>query len=179
MKFSLFAVKLLFVVGMALVVMLPSMYLTGCNQSTVAALVTTFGNASASVAAMQGNAVLATKIRVDTAAASNAVLTWKSGSNAEMAIQAIHIVENDLNLICDSIPAPQCQTYEPLILLALSTADSIIAIIQANSPASQTLAAGVERKQIDPTAPKNADEFKKRWNSLVTANPQLQPVLLK
>jgi hypothetical protein len=102
--------------------MLPMLAVSGC-QSNLAALASTLGNAGASIAAIEGNTALATKIQTDTVAAVAAITSWKSGTNAQMALEAIQLVEDDLNLL------PINSAYEPLILLALGTAASIIAIL--------------------------------------------------
>jgi hypothetical protein len=146
---------------------------TGCtNQATVSALVTTLGNACASIAAMEGNSALAEKMQKDTADASTAVLNWKTGTPANDVIQAINIVESDLNDICALVPSPQCVAYEPLIILALSTAESIIAIV--NPKATTAQAHIIMRREVvikTAGAPKNSDEFKKKWAAIVKANP--------
>jgi len=134
--------------------------LTGCpQQSTLAALVTTLGNAAASVASVEGNATLATKLQTDTAAASTAVLNWKSGTPATEAIEAINIVEDDLQLF------PLTGPYVPLIDLALGTAESIIEIL--NPTATTPSTAHAQRRVVKLTfTPKNKKDFEKQWNAI-------------
>ena len=149
----------------------------GClSQNTIAALVTTLGNASAAIAAMEGNTSLATQLKADTAAASAAVLNWQKGTNAQMVVEALGIVQDDLNLI------PFAGPYIPLISLALVTVQEIIVIVTSNAPAStQAHIAKVTQRKVSYVGkiPKNATQFKKAWNKVVAANPQLAPAAIQ
>lgn len=147
--------------------------MTACpvNKTTLAALVTTLGQAAASVATIQGNPALAAQLQKDVAIAAQQIASWQKGSGAAMAIAAIGIVEADLQLF------PQVGPYLPLIELALGTAQSIIAIIQAQSgtpPAAVT----ARTVHLAKPAPKNSAEFNKQWNADVVANG-LNPALLR
>lgn len=156
----------------ALLVSMMTIGNTGCtNQTTIAALVTTLGNASAAVASLEGNPTLAAKLQADTQAASTSILNWKTGTPSQNAVEAIGIVEDDLNLICDSVPAPQCVAYEPLIVLALSTAQSIIAILNPAASTAQAHIAGRVSTVPVVGAPKTSSDFKKQWNNAVKENP--------
>ena len=146
---------------------------TGCtSQTTIAALVTTLGNASASIAAIENNPTLANQLKADTAAASQAVLNWKKGTPAQNVVQALNIVQNDLSLItgtCNTgIPGPVCQ-YVPLIDLAIATTTSIIQIV---NPATAVPAATKGRLGAF-NAPKDSVQFKKQWNKICSGNPNL------
>lgn len=152
-----------------------SVILLGCPaQSTLAALVSTLGNSASSIAALEGNSSLATKIQTDTQAASTAVLNWKSGTPATEAIEAINLVEDDLSLF------PITGQYAPLIDLALGTAESIIEILNptgATTPA--TTAHAAHRTVTLPfAAPKTSSAYKKQWNAIVAQNPSLKSAKL-
>lgn len=136
----------------------------GCPaQSVVADLVTTLGTASASLATLEGNTSLATKLTTDTAAASSAVLNWKKGSSATVAIEAMNLVMADLNLI------PVAGPYAPLIDLALVTAESIIATLNPTAVTARTFS----------NAPRTSKAFKQKWNAAVATNPALAKAALK
>jgi len=149
-KLGAIALSLLLLVGI-----LP---MQGCtNQTTVAALVTTLGNAASAIAALEGNSTLATKLKADTAAASTAVLNWKNGTPAQSVVEALTIVEDDLNLI------PIGSRYTPLVTLALGT---VISIIQILNPGSTPVAAARGRRTVILAhAPKDSKQFKAQWNA--------------
>lgn len=132
---------------------------TGCtDQSTVSALVTTLGNAAASIASLEGNTSLAQQLQTDTAAASQAVLNWKSGTSAQNVVQAaLNAVQGDLDLISQ---IPGAQQYAPLISLAIGTVVSIIEIVNPSAVATAQVRTSAKR------APKNSKEFTKDWNAL-------------
>src|SRR5271170_5276536 len=100
--------------------------LVGCPaQNTIAALTSILGSSAASIASIEGNPTLAAQLQTDTAAAVTAVDNWKSGTPASNVIQALNIVEDDLNLFPVSGP------YIPLIDLAIGTVESILALLPA------------------------------------------------
>lgn len=155
--------------------------LNGCtSQTTIAALVTTLGNASASIAAIENNPALANQLKADTAAASAAVLNWKQGTPAQNVVQALNIVQNDLALITGTCQAtgasasPVCQ-YVPLIDLAIATTTSIIQIV---NPGAVPVSANAKMK-MGWKAPKDENQFKKQWNVIVAGNPALANVKLQ
>lgn len=140
--------------------------LTGCpNQSQIAALTQVLGNDSAQIATIEGNPALAAQLKADTAAAVMAVNNWQKGTNAQMAIEAMNIVIADLNLI------PNTGPYVQLIVLAIGTAQSIIALMQPPAPAPAALA---KLKATGTAIPTTAKEFQKQWNAIIKANPQIQ-----
>ena len=148
------------------------------SQSTLSSLVTILGNSTASIATIEGNTSLAAQIKSDTTAASAAVLAWKSGTSAAMAIEALNIVEDDLNLI------PATGPYVPLIDLAIGTVESILALLPqpvATATAIATARAkGIQRRTVYiAKPPKDADHFKSAWNGIVAGNPALAPVTIK
>jgi hypothetical protein len=146
--------------------------LIGCpSQSTTAALVAILGNAVASVAALQGNSELASKLQTDTQAAVTAVQNWKQGTPAQDAIQALNLVESDLNLF------PQLGPYAPLIDLAIGTTESIIALLPSNVA---TPAVAHRSVSLQAPAPKSAAEFKANWNTIVSTTPSIsKSVMIK
>ena len=98
------------------------------SQTTLSALVTTLGNASAAIATLEGNAALGKQLQADTSVAAAAILAWKSGSAATEVIQALNIVQADLNLI------PYIAPYSALIDIGIATVDEIITIVTGASP---------------------------------------------
>lgn len=149
----------------ALVLLAALPVLTGCpSQSQIAALTQVLGNDSAQIAAIEGNPTLAAQLKADTAAAVLAVNNWQKGTNSQMAIEAMNIVISDLNLI------PQTGPYAQLIVLAIGTAQSIIALMQPPAPVPATLA----KLKLKGPVPTTAAEFQKQWNAILAANPQLQ-----
>ena len=151
-----------------------TMAATGC-QNTISALTATLGNASASIAGIEGNPTLAAQLRTDTAAAVSAINSWKYGSPASNAIFALGVVETDLSLICPSSGAgwqAQCSQYAPLIQLALGTAQTIIQLINPNA---QLKTAKVNLGYY----PKTAKDFTREWNNIANSSPGLAPVAIK
>lgn len=137
---------------------LPCVLLTGCPaKSTIAGLTNILGNAAASVASVEGNPGLAAKLTTDTAAAVTIINNWKSGTPSQNVVEAINLVIDDLNLF------PSTGPYAPLIVLALSTAESIIEIVQPPSSAP-AIKAHAKVATVPPAA--TAKEFKARWNAL-------------
>lgn len=142
---------------------------TGCApQATIAALTQTLGSAAASVAAIEGNAALATQLTNDTNAAVAAIQNWKSGTPDQEVIEALNLVQSDLALF------PQTDQYAPLINLAIGTAESIIALL----PNSGALQASYRHVTLLQPAPKNAKEFTKQWNEIVSTHPGFEPAKL-
>lgn len=140
-----------------------------CNQNTVAALVTELGTASSSIASLEGSTALAAKLKTDTAAASTAVLNWKKGSASTEIVEALNIVETDLNLF------PITDQYAPLIDLSIGTIESIMEIVQPGSSSTDGVTArvGVTHRVYLAKPPKNADQFKTAWNGIIAANPSM------
>jgi hypothetical protein len=158
------------------IVLAATLLLVGClSQASIAALVNTLGNASAALAGLEGNTDLAQKLRTDTAAAVAAVNNWQKGTPAQMVIEALGIVEDDLNLI------PFAGPYIPLISLALVTVQEIVTIVTQNSPTPAPPVARKGARQVIYTGkiPKTDGQFKSAWNKVVAANPQLAPVAIK
>jgi hypothetical protein len=145
--------------------------LVACNQANIAALVSVLGNASASIAALEGNTALAATLQADTAAAADAVKNWKQGTPSQNVIEALNLVEKDLNLL------PVNSKYSALIILAIGTAESIIAIVQANNPQA-SMSPGPQRAHL-ANPPKTAKEFTARWNAIAQSNPELQTAVIK
>ena len=154
------------------VLTLAGIVLVGCpQQNTIAALTSTLGNAAAGVAALQGNTTLSAALKTDTAAAVSAITNWKQGTPAQNVVQALNLVVDDLNLICPPTNAT-CGQYAPLIILAISTAQSIIEIV---APGQALKSAKVNTDY----SPRNAKEFKTYWNGVVSANPAMAGAEIK
>ncbi len=162
-----------------LAVSLIASLLTGCvAQQTIAALTQELGTASQSIATLEGNTALAAQLQADTTAAVAAIDGWKQGTPAQDVIQALNIVENDLNLI------PAASPYAPLIDIAIGTVEGILALLPAPAPSTATAAvahASVEHRQVTlaQAAPKNAKQFKTQWNGVVATHPGLAAAALK
>lgn len=147
--------------------------LIGCPaQNTIASLVAILGNSTATIATLEGNDALAQKLRTDTAAAVVAVTNWKSGTPAQEAIQALNLVEDDLNLL------PMLGPYGPLIDLAIGTTEAILALLpqSATAPAARTTHRTVHLNQ---PAPKSARQYKAQFNAIVASNPALAAAKIK
>jgi hypothetical protein len=152
--------------------LLPS---TGCNQSTISALVSTLGTAAASIATLEGQTALAAKLQTDTAAAAAIIKNWKQGTPAQNAIEAINLVIDDLNLICPA--GGVCGPYAPLVLLALGTAESIIQIL---NPAATVYGTKMTVQKTNlGHYPATAKDFKTQWNNYCGTNASLAPLAIK
>ena len=179
------------------VLALVTVVMVGClTQSTMASLIGVLGNATASIASIEGNTALATQIKTDTAAASAAVLAWKSGTPAQDAIEALNIVEDDLNLIpiCAAVvndgkvahvsgldgDSANCAGILALVDLGIGTIESILAMLPASTPASVN--AGYPRRSVTPVHVTrwgdSSREFKDRWNKIVATDGSLTPVAI-
>ena len=145
------------------------------SQSTLSALVSTLGNASASIAKIEGDPSLATKLQADTAAASTAILNWKKGTDATEVLEVVNIVMDDLNLI----PISDATTIA-LVDLALGTVESIVTII--TSEAAPTIAAGhvLHQNRVVHLAhvPKNSSQFASQWYALAKNDSKYSNVVL-
>lgn len=142
----------------------------GCEKSTITALTSTLGNAASAIAALEGNGPLATQLKTDTAAAVQAINDWKTGTSAQAVIQALGIVEQDLNLI------PGTSQYAPLIDIAIATVQSILSLLPVSTTPQAVHARTVH---LGYPAPKTAREFKKKWNAVVAADPKLSAAKIK
>ncbi len=150
------------------VLILLALTATGCpEQNTIASLTDALGNAAANIATLEGNSTLAAKLKTDTAAAVTAVKNWKKGTPAQEAIEALNLVEDDLNLI------PGTSQYAPLITLAIGTVESILALLPPPSGGALSPHAARPHVQLSQPAPKNKSEFKAQWNSVIASHPNL------
>jgi hypothetical protein len=149
-------------------------FLTGCPSSsqTIASLVQVLGSSAASIASLEGNTSLAQKLQTDTAAAVVAVTNWKAGTVAQDVIEALNLVEDDLNLF------PVLGAYGPLIDLAIGTIESILALLP--QPAAPAAAHVAHRAvHLNQPAPKTASAYKSQWNAIVASNPKLTAAKIK
>jgi hypothetical protein len=152
--------------ALAIVSVAPAVLLEGCtSQATIASLINTLGGAAEQLATVENNPTLAAKLQTDVAAASAAVLNWKKGSAGTMVVEALNLVEDDLNLF------PFAGPYVPLIDLAIGTIEAILAELGLTSAPA---AAAKPRRSVvlSYKAPKNSKAFTAKWNAL--APPTLQ-----
>lgn len=142
----------------AMLMLMASMFsVTGCTPSKAGliALTNTLSNAAEQVATLEGNTALAATLKTDTAAAVAAINGWTNGTPAQNVIQALNILEDDLNLI------PAASPYSSLIDIAIGAVEGILALL----PSSTTASHAVHRSVIlTQPAPKTSAEFKKQWN---------------
>ena len=158
----------------ALVLSLAVFPTIGCSsQATLAALTRTLGTASASIATLEGNPTLAASLTADTAAAVTAITNWKSGTPANDVIQALGIVEADLNLI------PGTSQYLPLVDIAIATVQSILALLPAPTVAPTVTLKAFRTVHLGHPAPKTASQFKAQWAAVIAANPSLSAAAIK
>lgn len=153
---------------------------TGCDaQSTAADLIAIVGTATASLEALEGNTEAVKQIQADTKAATDAVTNWKNGTPAQDVIEALNILQDDLNLL------PVSPTDLAFIDLAIGTVDQILALIPvpANAPAvssgallSQAVYFSARPHHVHhrhphlAKTPKSVKEFRKEWNKLAGAH---------
>jgi hypothetical protein len=147
----------------------------GCSSTTFADLTKTLGAAAVNIATLEGNTALSTQLTADTNAAVTAITNWKSGTPADDVIQALGIVEADLNLI------PGTSQYAPLIDIAIATVQTILSMLPASTTASAALSTHTHFRAVHlgHPAPANAKQFREQWNSVVAANPNLAAARIK
>lgn len=141
--------------------------LTGCgkvNQTTLAGLVLTLGNAVSALEVIEGNSELAAIIKNDTSVLANDIQNWIPGTTDQIIIEAIGLVEKDLNLL------PINAGDVALIDLALGTLQGILAFFPiqasavANSKAVRASAKPIRQVHLDKV-PRKASEFSSQWNA--------------
>lgn len=150
----------------------------GCNtQATIAELITTVGGAVSSLESIEGNTALAQKVQADTAAASTAVLNWKSGTASQDVIAALNLVEDDLSLF------PVSGTDSVLIDLAIGTVEEIITEVTGNTPSPVAAPATRKSARINMvpanTHIKNAKDFRSAWNGIVATDSRFSKVAIQ
>lgn len=139
---------------------------TGCNgQTTAAQLIATVGTAVATLETLQGNTAVVVQIQSDTRAAQLAIQNWKSGTPAQDVLQALTILQSDINLL------PVNATDQALIQLALGTVEQIVALFPGAVP-PVAAAKAVRPVKLEFTV-RNKNDFKKQWNAIVNSNPSL------
>lgn len=153
------------------------------DQKTAANLITVVGNSVTALVQIEGLSVDAVKLKADFSAASIAVLNWKQGTPAQDVVQALNILDDDLDLI----PA-LTDAQKALIVLGIGTVDEIITLIDpsAQAPVGTPVAAQVaftwtsyqvtasrrhHRKLARPVW--NARDFKKQCKELAKQYPEL------
>lgn len=146
----------------------------GClSQSTIASLTATLGTAAANIAKLQGNISLGEKLTVDTNAAVAAVTNWKSGTPAQEVIEALSLVEDDLDLF------PGTSQYAPLIDLAIGTAQTLVAMLPVPATPTALTAHAHRQVHLSHAAPKSSKAFKTQWNQIAAQNPQLSAAAIR
>lgn len=148
---------------------------TGCDgQTTAAELIAIVGTSTASLEALEGNTDAVKQIQADTKAATDAVANWKSGTPAQDVIEALNLLQDDLNLL------PVSPEDQALIDLAIGTVDQILALIPVPTAAPAVTSGPVVSTAVYFTrsqhvhhrhphlvkTPKNAKEYRKAWNKL-------------
>lgn len=142
---------------------------SGCrNQQTTLALLTqTLGNAVASLAQISGNTELADTLKKHTEIAVGIIKGWRPGMSPDEAIRAINQIIDDIKLF------PAIGPYRPLITLALGTAASIIELLSRGGP---------ERPHTDvrlTKPPHDSREFRRDWDAIRAGGPGMEkaPIL--
>lgn len=178
------------IVALALI---PLLVLTGCTpqeqQQTVVGLTTALGTAITTLENIEGNSAMAAKLQTDFQAAIAAESNWKSGTPAQDVMEALNIVQLDLNLL------PVSSTDTALIDLGIGLVDQILALLPAPAvvvPTSATAtivpaafyggqhSGSVRRRHPGLRSPiVSAKDFKKRWNAIVKQHPELAAAKVK
>jgi hypothetical protein len=163
---------------------------TGCTpqeeQQTVVSLTTSLVTALTTLENIEGNPVLAAQLQKDGAAVISAEANWKSGTPAQDVIEALGIVQADINLL------PVSTQDQELVDLGIGLVDQILALLPVPAPgvvpARAILSTAVYATQ--GTTPlfrhpklakpiKDEKDFKKRWNALVKKHKELAGAKLK
>lgn len=146
--------------------------MTGCfSQSTTAQLISIVGNSVASLVAadssITGSSNLSTQLTTDFAAASTLVANWKAGTPSQDVVQALNLVEKDLNLI------PVDDQTKVFITLAIATVDSIVAVVQPAASGNLSVAQAKTSNVV------TVKQYKNQWNALVTVHPKFASARLR
>lgn len=172
--------------GAAVIVALlfASLVMTGCTgQQTAADLISIVGTATIALETLEGNGAAAQKLQADFNAADTAILNFKSGTPAQEVIEALNLVQDDLNLL------PVSTQDQALVDLAIGTIDQILALLPAPAVAPVPAAA---RPTLSTAAfvtfthpavphrhphlaktPKTAKQFRTEWNKLVGSRHEI------
>jgi hypothetical protein len=156
---------------MLAIIAVPCFTLTGCTpneQKTIATLTGTLTQAVTNVAQLEGNAALAAQLQRDGSAAQAAIAGWQNGSAVDDVIEALGILQDDLNLI------PYANQYAPLIDLGIGTIQTLLSLIPASSvtPSVQAKLTAHRSRTVflGHPAPKTNAEFVKEWNASATSH---------
>lgn len=167
-----------------------TLVMTGCTpqeeQQTVVSLTTSLSTALVTLENIEGNPASAAKLQTDFAAVISAEANWKSGTPAQDVIEALGIVQADINLL------PVSTTDAELVDLGIGLVDQILALLPVPapvvSPAGVTLTnavyvTGFAKPQLrHPKLAKpikDEKDFKKRWNAIVKKHKELAGAKLK
>lgn len=145
------------------------MGVNGCPRKSLDELVRTLGDAVSKLAAMQGDAELAQRIKQHTDYAVGLIRMWKPGMNAVDVIRALNEIISDLEKF------PQLDRFRPLIYFTLGTIANIIERLQAQGAGGEPPQTRVRLTQ----PPTSAQEFRTDWDAIRRGSPDLQqaPVL--
>lgn len=169
-----------------------TLVMTGCTpqeeQQTVVSLTTSLITALTTLENIEGNPVLAAQLQKDGAAVISAEANWKSGTPAQDVIEALGIVQADINLL------PVSTQDQELVDLGIGLVDQILALLPvpapAAAPAGITLTNAVWMQKGDYLTPqlrhpklakpiKDEKDFRKRWNAIVKKHKELAGAKLK
>lgn len=151
----------------------------GCiSPANLASLAQTLGNASANVATLEGNTNLAAQITTYTNSAVTAITNWKSGTPTNDVIEAIGILQSALSLV------PQLGAYATLIDIALSTIQTILALLPAATITPNAPVSARKVRVVYLSYPKkngsdaNVKEFKAHWNAVCATDTRLAKAVI-
>lgn len=136
--------------------------MTGCaSQTTIADLVAIVGTTIASLETVEGNTTAVTKIQADTAAATAQVLAWKTGTPTTEVIEALNLVEDDLNVL------PISTEDQQFVDLAIGTINEVLALLPANTTTATVAHDTIQHRKVSlAKTPKDVKTYKKIWNGL-------------
>lgn len=144
-------------IAMATVMGYGSMFLSGCGRGTVIAYINAVNTAVTSILTFIGDDALAQTLSKDVARINAAVAGWTSGSITQEVIEAINIMESDLDLI------PLSSTVTMLISIALVALNAVLNLSMGAVVA--TMKVGVTKHPIPNYQLNSQRSFALHWNS--------------
>lgn len=165
----------------------------GCTpaeqQQTIVQITSALGTAVSTLLTIEGNTSGAAQLRTDMAAALTAETNWTSGTPAQDVVEALNVVQDDLNLL------PVSTQDQAFIDLGIGLVDQILALLPAptSAPSAAVVATPAvfrvsmarPRKTVEHRHPGlakpilSAKDFKKRWNALIKQHPELAAAKVK
>jgi hypothetical protein len=128
-------------------VLTPSLFLTGCDTTTVAEFVSLIGTDGAELANLLGDAAAAQQITNAAALIAADLQNWKPGDATQSAIQAI---QDLIALIQKLVPAGSNPIYVAAAVLLLGALTGLLALLPS-SAASSVVAHVVKDTNVQPT----------------------------